>query len=54
MMKLNRKVLSLQELKDMTETLSDAKLKDVILSIDAPELNDQEAELIFHIVANIG
>lgn len=54
MMKLNGKILSLQELKDMTETLSDSKLKDVVLSIDSPELTYKEAELIFHIVANIG
>jgi hypothetical protein len=54
MMKLDGKILSLQELKDMTETLSDAKLKDVLLSIDGPELTDQEAELIFHLVASIG
>lgn len=53
-MNLNGKILSLQELKDMTETLSDAKLKDVLLSIDGPELTDQEAELIFNIVASIG
>lgn len=54
MMKLDGKILSLQELKDMTETLSDAKLKDVLLSIDGPELDDKEAELIFHLVASIG